>query len=102
MRIVSRQTSSSMPFNLCFCGKAEKETYRVLDYSHGNLINVPTDIYDHAPTLEELYLDANQIKDLPKVFYTLPVYIWLLWHSVRKVQKLTEKEENIGKLPYYN
>ena len=56
-----------MPFGLCFCGKKEKETYRVLDYSHGNLADVPTDIYEYAPTLEELYLDANLIRDLPKV-----------------------------------
>lgn len=56
-----------MPFKFRFCGKAEKETYRVLDYAHNNLLNVPTDIYEHAQSLEELYLDANQLKDLPKV-----------------------------------
>lgn len=56
-----------MPFKFKFCGKAEKEFFHVLDYSHKNLLNVPTEIYEHAQTLEDLYLDANQLKDLPKV-----------------------------------
>ena len=58
-----------MPFKFSFCGKAEKEFFHVLDYSHKNLLNVPTEIYEHAQTLEDLYLDANQLKDLPKVCY---------------------------------
>ena len=62
-----------MPFKFLFCGKAEKETSNILDYSHKNLMNVPTDIYDHAHTLEELYLDANQLKDLPKVTLWIPI-----------------------------
>ena len=56
-----------MPFKFRFCGKAEKELFHVLDYSHKNLLNVPTEIYEHAQALEDLYLDANQLKDLPKV-----------------------------------
>lgn len=60
-----------MPFKFCFGGKIEKELYHVLDYSHKNLLNVPTEIYEHAQTLEDLYLDANQLKDLPKALFTL-------------------------------
>lgn len=39
----------------------------MIDYSHSNLLTVPPDIYDHAVSLEELYLDGNQLQDLPKV-----------------------------------
>lgn len=38
-----------------------------LDKRHCNLIVVPDEILRYAKTLEELLLDANQIKDLPKV-----------------------------------
>ena len=72
IHIVKRKTK--MPFS-CFCSKAEKETYTVLDYSHGNYVSVPPEIYDHAISLEELYLDANQFKELPKVFIGLNVML---------------------------
>jgi len=38
-----------------------------VDKRHCNLIVVPDEILRYAKTLEELLLDANQIKDLPKV-----------------------------------
>jgi len=38
-----------------------------VDKRHCNLIAVPDEILRYAKTLEELLLDANQIKDLPKV-----------------------------------
>ena len=38
-----------------------------IDRRHGNLPGVPDDVFRYARTLEELLLDANQIRDLPKV-----------------------------------
>jgi len=38
-----------------------------LDKRHCNLIAVPDEILRYVKTLEELLLDSNQIKDLPKV-----------------------------------
>lgn len=39
----------------------------MLDYSHCSLQQVPKEIFSFERTLEELYLDANQIEELPKV-----------------------------------
>lgn len=39
----------------------------VLDLQHCNLTSVPTDIFKAEPNLEEIYLDANQIRELPRV-----------------------------------
>lgn len=38
-----------------------------LHYSHCSLEQVPKEIFTFEKTLEELYLDANQIEELPKV-----------------------------------
>ncbi|KAJ8020957.1 Protein scribble-like [Holothuria leucospilota] len=38
-----------------------------IDRRHSNLNNVPDDVFRYARTLEELLLDANQIRDLPKI-----------------------------------
>ena len=43
---------------------------RHIDYvnkSNANLSSVPDEVLRHARTLEELLLDNNQIKNLPKV-----------------------------------
>lgn len=42
-----------------------------LDRSHCNLTFVPDEVYRYDRSLEELYLDANQIKDLPRPFFRL-------------------------------
>lgn len=39
----------------------------MLDYSHCSLQQVPKEVFNFERTLEELYLDANQIEELPKV-----------------------------------
>lgn len=39
----------------------------VLDLQHCNLTSVPTDVFKAEPNLEEIYLDANQIRELPRV-----------------------------------
>ena len=38
-----------------------------IDKRHCNLTSVPDDVMRYARSLEELLLDANQIRDLPRV-----------------------------------
>lgn len=38
-----------------------------VDKRHSSLVNVPEDILRYSRSLEELLLDANHIRDLPKV-----------------------------------
>lgn len=38
-----------------------------VDKRHCSLQNVPDDIFRYARSLEELLLDANHIRDLPRV-----------------------------------
>lgn len=43
---------------------------RVLDYRHSSLRDVPSEVFNRERTLEELYADSNQIRDLPReLFY---------------------------------
>ncbi|XP_066268914.1 protein scribble homolog isoform X3 [Branchiostoma lanceolatum] len=42
-----------------------------VDKRHCNLLVVPDDIYRYARTLEELLLDGNQIRELPRPFFRL-------------------------------
>lgn len=51
----------------CRCLRGEEEAVTSLDYSHCSLETVPKEIFSLEKTLEELYLDANQIEELPKV-----------------------------------
>nr|KAG5714135.1 hypothetical protein BaRGS_020463 [Batillaria attramentaria] len=53
----------------CLRPKIEEEV-RVLDYRHSSLTDVPGDVFNFERTLEELYTDSNQIRDLPReLFY---------------------------------
>ncbi|KAM6302629.1 erbin isoform 1-T1 [Podargus strigoides] len=54
---------------LCRCLRGEEETVTTLDYSHCSLEQVPKEIFTFEKTLEELYLDANQIEELPKQLF---------------------------------
>ncbi|KAM6035297.1 erbin isoform 13-T17 [Theristicus caerulescens] len=53
----------------CRCLRGEEETVTALDYSHCSLEQVPKEIFTFEKTLEELYLDANQIEELPKQLF---------------------------------
>ncbi|XP_006871039.1 PREDICTED: protein LAP2-like isoform X1 [Chrysochloris asiatica] len=53
----------------CRCLRGEEETVTTLDYSHCSLEQVPKEIFTYEKTLEELYLDANQIEELPKQLF---------------------------------
>ena len=59
-----------MPFfGKCGCttSRVELEEINFLNYAHNNLTHVPEEIILHERTLEELYLDANRISELPRV-----------------------------------
>lgn len=43
----------------------------VLDLRHCNLTSVPSDVFKAEPNLEEVYLDANQIRELPRALFGL-------------------------------
>lgn len=47
-----------------------------IDRRHCSLTDVPDDVLRYTRSLEELLLDANQLKDLPKVCTFLVVF-WL-------------------------
>ncbi len=68
-----------MPFfGKCGCSRgsrAKLKEINELTYSHSNLVHVPEEIILHERTLEELYLDANRISELPRVRHQLPVYV---------------------------
>ncbi|XP_069631281.1 erbin-like isoform X4 [Haliaeetus albicilla] len=53
----------------CSCLRGEEEAVTMLDYSHCSLEQVPKEIFTFEKTLEELYLDANQIEELPKQLF---------------------------------
>lgn len=42
-----------------------------VDKSHSALTEIPEDIFRYARSLEELFLDANHLRDLPKVSQTV-------------------------------
>ncbi len=68
------------------CGGAG--TVEVIDRQHSNLEYIPDQVYRYAKTLEELYLDANQISVLPKDLFKLT-----------KLRYLTLSDNEIKKLP---
>ena len=48
-------------------GEDDEDDASSLDYRHSSLSSVPSDVFAHERTLEELFLDSNQIRDLPRV-----------------------------------
>ncbi|CAD5228076.1 unnamed protein product [Bursaphelenchus okinawaensis] len=59
-----------------------------LDKRQCNLQNVPNDVERYARTLEELLLDMNHIKDLPKFLFRLP-----------KLRRLCMSDNDLHRLP---
>ncbi|XP_051506850.1 leucine-rich repeat-containing protein 1-like isoform X1 [Myxocyprinus asiaticus] len=59
-----------------------------IDKRHCSLLYVPDEIYRYRGSLEELLLDANQLRDLPKPFFNLT-----------KLRKLSLSDNEIQRLP---
>jgi len=60
-----------------------------VDQRHQGLERVPDDIQRYARSLEELLLDANHIKDLPKVRYDLFLFCVKLFFEIYVLNKRT-------------
>ncbi|XP_021372192.1 erbin-like isoform X5 [Mizuhopecten yessoensis] len=62
----------------CPCLRPQiEEDVRELDYRHCSLTDVPSEVFNFERTLEELFVDSNQIRDLPReLFYC---------HGIRKL-----------------
>ena len=62
-----------MPFFSCLSclnsRTADEDDVSRLDFSHCSLDNVPDDIFVYERTLEQLYLDCNNIRDLPRPLF---------------------------------
>uniref|UniRef100_A0A8C4VY50 Leucine-rich repeat-containing protein 7 n=1 Tax=Gopherus evgoodei TaxID=1825980 RepID=A0A8C4VY50_9SAUR len=72
----------------CRCFRGEEEIISVLDYSHCSLQQVPKEVFNLERTLEELYLDANQIEDLPKQLF-----------NCQALRKLSIPDNDLSSLP---
>ncbi|XP_048353185.1 leucine-rich repeat-containing protein 7 isoform X6 [Sphaerodactylus townsendi] len=72
----------------CRCFRGEEETISVLDYSHCSLQQVPKEVFNFERTLEELYLDANQIEELPKQLF-----------NCQALRKLSIPDNDLSSLP---
>ena len=55
----------------CLCLRKSVADVYTLDYRHSNLDFIPSDVFKHERTLEELVIDSNGIKELPRVRHTL-------------------------------
>ncbi|KAJ7407595.1 Protein LAP2 [Willisornis vidua] len=89
----------------CRCLRGEEETVTTLDYSHCSLEQVPKEIFMFEKTLEELYLDANQIEELPKghvivysCFKGMYLYIRQLFNC-QSLHKLSLPDNDLTTLP---
>ncbi|KAM3841537.1 leucine-rich repeat-containing protein 7 isoform 4-T4 [Vipera latastei] len=72
----------------CRCFRGEEEVISVLDYSHCSLQQVPKEVFNFERTLEELYLDANQIEELPKQLF-----------NCQALRKLSIPDNDLSSLP---
>ncbi|XP_056592170.1 erbin isoform X1 [Triplophysa dalaica] len=72
----------------CRCLRGEEEPVTSLDYSHCSLEQVPKEIFSFEKTLEELYLDANQINELPKQLF-----------NCQLLQRLSLPDNDLAVLP---
>ncbi|XP_022315458.2 uncharacterized protein LOC111119530 isoform X3 [Crassostrea virginica] len=70
----------------CLRPKIQEEIYE-LDYRHCNLSDVPAQVFNFERTLEELYLDNNQIQDLPRELFCC--------HGIRKLCLSNNEVTNI-------
>ncbi|KAI6656735.1 Leucine-rich repeat-containing protein 1-like [Oopsacas minuta] len=68
-----------------------------LDYSHSNLLEIPTDVYLRAKSLVALSLNANAIRNLPYEFFSL-TKLSHLDISDNDLEKVSDLIKNFGHL----
>jgi protein scribble len=64
------------------------------DYQHCNLADVPEEIFGHVASLEEILLDSNALKQLPKALFNFTALV-RLGLSDNEIESLSA---NIGNL----
>uniref|UniRef100_A0A672HM44 Disease resistance R13L4/SHOC-2-like LRR domain-containing protein n=1 Tax=Salarias fasciatus TaxID=181472 RepID=A0A672HM44_SALFA len=69
----------------------------MIDKRHCSLLYVPDEIYRYGRSLEELLLDANQLRDLPKPFFQL-VKLRKLSLSDNEIQRISPEIANFMQL----
>ncbi|XP_030012497.1 leucine-rich repeat-containing protein 1 [Sphaeramia orbicularis] len=69
----------------------------MIDKRHCSLLYVPDEIYRYGRSLEELLLDANQLRDLPKPFFQL-IKLRKLGLSDNEIQRLPPEIANFMQL----
>ncbi|KAE8746451.1 hypothetical protein FOCC_FOCC006817 [Frankliniella occidentalis] len=74
---------------LCGCVvDGEGDAVRVLDYAHSSLHDVPPEVFQHERTLEEIRLDSNRLRDLPR-----PLFL------CQELRVLSVQDNDIAQLP---
>ncbi|KAK7793995.1 hypothetical protein R5R35_003958 [Gryllus longicercus] len=58
-----------MPWDCFACLKPESTDIKQLNYEHCTLNDVPAEVFAFERTLEELHLDSNRIRDLPRPLF---------------------------------
>ncbi|KAH9523503.1 Leucine-rich repeat-containing protein 7 [Bulinus truncatus] len=69
--VAAREDMAGIIVKKCPCLRPKiEEEVKVLDYRHSSLHDVPSEVFNRERTLEVLYCDSNQIRDLPReLFY---------------------------------
>eukprot|EP00064_Thunnus_orientalis_P004650 superscaffoldBa00000427_g4662 len=88
--------SSSVMFHCIPLWRCNRHV-EMIDKRHCSLLYVPDEIYRYGRSLEELLLDANQLRDLPKPFFQL-VKLRKLGLSDNEIQRIPPEIANFMQL----
>ncbi|KAI0984753.1 hypothetical protein GJ496_006338 [Pomphorhynchus laevis] len=90
---ISGKSNTLMMFK-CLPNPFCTRNVNIMDRRHGNLYAVPEEIFKHHKTLEELFLDSNQLRELPKNLFKLS-QLRLLTISDNEIEFLSPDISNL-------